>query len=103
MGFVWVGVCCYSCFDSDQFLSCVCGMFLRGKKKLMSLFWRARAELRRQFSNGGSSSNGSSNNDNNSNSIKKKKKKKKRSTFHVNYDAFSYSLNFDNGNFGFLC
>ncbi|WOH13187.1 hypothetical protein DCAR_0832696 [Daucus carota subsp. sativus] len=52
-----------------------------GKKKLRRLLWRARAHIERH--------------------IKWKKMEKQRISFH--YDHFSYSLNFDNGDFGFLC
>ncbi|KAJ4832267.1 hypothetical protein Tsubulata_012211 [Turnera subulata] len=60
------------CFDPNVVALC-------GKRKLRSLFWRVRAEVRRHVKN----------------------RSKKRFSFH--YDPFSYSLNFDNGNFGFFC
>ena len=62
------------CFDPHV-------VVLRGKRKLRSLFWRVRAEVRRQ--------------------VKSRAKKQKKFSF--NYDPFSYALNFDNGNFGFFC
>ena len=55
-------------------------LVLSGKRKLRSLFWRVRAEIRRQVKNS---------------------KSKQRLSFH--YDPFSYALNFDDGNFGFFC
>ena len=62
------------CFDPHV-------VVLRGKRKLRRLFWRVRAEVRRQ--------------------VKSRAKEQKR--FNFNYDPFSYALNFDNGNFGFFC
>lgn len=56
-------------------------VFLYGKRKLRSFFWRVRADFKREIK-------GWSNNINNNN---------------FNYDPFSYSLNFDDGNFGFFC
>ena len=53
----------------------------QGKKKLRSLFWRAKAHVKRQ--------------------IMWRKMEKQRFSFH--YDSFSYSLNFDDGDFGFFC
>ncbi|KAG6767742.1 hypothetical protein NC652_018331 [Populus alba x Populus x berolinensis] len=61
------------CVDSNRVVLC-------GKRKLRSLFWRVRAEIRRQV---------------------KSSKSKQRLSF--NYDPFSYALNFDDGNFGFFC
>lgn len=58
-----------------------CILIRYGKKKLRSLFWRARGHVQRQ--------------------MMWKKMDKQRFSFH--YDYFSYSLNFDNGDFGFLC
>ncbi|KAL9378767.1 hypothetical protein Peur_030102 [Populus x canadensis] len=57
------------CVDSNRVVLC-------GKRKLRSLFWRIRAEIRRQV---------------------KSSKSKQRLSF--NYDPFSYALNFDDGNF----
>lgn len=57
-------------------------VFLRGKRRFRSLFWRVRAGVKRQM---------------------KARSNKKRKNFNFNYDPFSYSLNFDDGNFGFLC
>lgn len=48
------------------------------KKKLVSLYWKLRAEIRRQFG-----------------------ARKQRFSFH--YDPFSYALNFDDGCSAFLC
>lgn len=54
--------------------------FCFGKRRLRSLFWRVRAD------------------------IKRRQMKKARSKNNFNYDPFSYSLNFDNdANFGFFC
>ncbi|KAL5710584.1 hypothetical protein ACHQM5_005501 [Ranunculus cassubicifolius] len=47
-----------------------------GKKKVRSLFWKVRAELRRR---------------------------QKHRCCSFQYDPFSYSLNFDNGESGFFC
>ncbi|KAK4572701.1 hypothetical protein RGQ29_030933 [Quercus rubra] len=63
------------CFDPNV-------VVLRGKRKLRSLFWRVRAEVRRQV---------------------KSHRAKEQKRFSFNYDPFSYALNFDNGNFGFIC
>ncbi|MBA0592628.1 hypothetical protein Gorai_009603 [Gossypium raimondii] len=51
----------------------VIGLCLCGKRKLRSLFWRVRAEIRRQV---------------------KGRTSKQKFSFH--YDPFSYALNFDN-------
>ncbi|EXB96364.1 hypothetical protein L484_023083 [Morus notabilis] len=64
------------CFDPNLVL-------LYGKRRLRRLFWRVRAEIRRQ--------------------IKSRSNKLHKKRFNFNYDHFSYSLNFDNGNFGFFC
>ncbi|KAK1304750.1 hypothetical protein QJS10_CPB11g02337 [Acorus calamus] len=53
----------------------------KGKRRLRSLFWRVRAELKRQQ--------------------KARARSKKRFSF--NYDPLSYALNFDDGDCGFLC
>ncbi|MQM20068.1 hypothetical protein Taro_053082 [Colocasia esculenta] len=53
-----------------------------GKRRLRSLFWRVRAEMRRQLGRGRS-------------------RKQQRFSFH--YDPFSYALNFDGGSSGFFC
>ncbi|EEF49637.1 conserved hypothetical protein [Ricinus communis] len=60
------------CFDPNAAL-------LWGKRKFRSLFWRVRAEIRRQM------------------------KRRSKQRFSFQYDPLSYALNFDNGNFGFLC
>ncbi|KAL5194556.1 hypothetical protein HKD37_20G056620 [Glycine soja] len=51
---------------------------LHAKRRLMSLFWRVRAYIKRQI----------------------KARSNNNTTF--NYDPFSYSLNFDDGNFRFF-
>ncbi|KAK8322231.1 hypothetical protein V6Z11_A12G156900 [Gossypium hirsutum] len=51
----------------------VIGLCLCGKRKLRSMFWRVRAEIRRQV---------------------KGRTSKQKFSFH--YDPFSYALNFDN-------
>ncbi|KAF8009626.1 hypothetical protein BT93_J0590 [Corymbia citriodora subsp. variegata] len=69
-------------------------VLLGGKRKLRSLFWRARAEMKKQVLK------------NESIIItcwSRNKKKKKNQRFSFQYDPFSYALNFDNGNFGFFC
>ncbi|KAL3718155.1 hypothetical protein ACJRO7_003310 [Eucalyptus globulus] len=63
------------------------------RRKLRSLFWRVRAEMKRQLLK---------------NEIifivwSRNKKKKKSQRFSFQYDPFSYALNFDNGNSGFFC
>ncbi|KAJ7942608.1 Late endosome and vacuole interface protein [Quillaja saponaria] len=63
------------CFDPNV-------IFLCGKRKLRSLFWRARAEIRRR---------------------QMRKDRSKQKKFNFSYDPLSYALNFDNGNFGFFC
>ncbi|KAI6669994.1 hypothetical protein NL676_004879 [Syzygium grande] len=67
-------------------------VLLGGKRKLRSLFWRVRAEMKRQALKNKSIIIWSRN-----------KKKKKNQRFSFQYDPFSYALNFDNGNFGFFC
>ncbi|OMO98223.1 hypothetical protein CCACVL1_04290 [Corchorus capsularis] len=62
------------CFDPNGVVMC-------GKRKFRSLFWRIRAEIRRQM----------------------KAARTSKQKFSFQYDPFSYALNFDNGNFGFLC
>lgn len=70
------------CFDPNRVL-------VSGKRKLRRLFWRVKAEIRKQVQVGIWSNQYNNN------------KKKKKFSFH--YDPFSYALNFDNGNFGFFC
>ncbi|KAL2323932.1 hypothetical protein Fmac_022990 [Flemingia macrophylla] len=57
---------------------CCCLVVVHGKRRLRSLFWRVRADIRRQMKKA------RSNNNNN-----------------FSYDPFSYSLNFDDGHFSF--
>ncbi|TKY50677.1 hypothetical protein E2542_SST22181 [Spatholobus suberectus] len=64
-----VVMCC--CFEPRV-------VVVHGKRMLRSLFWRVRADIRRQM-----------------------KARSNKNSF--NYDPFSYSLNFDNDNFGFFC
>ncbi|KAG1355192.1 hypothetical protein COCNU_07G013040 [Cocos nucifera] len=52
-----------------------------GKRRMRSLYWKLRAEIRRQVERG--------------------KARKQRFSFH--YDPFSYALNFDDGGSTFLC
>ncbi|KAK4766156.1 hypothetical protein SAY87_007798 [Trapa incisa] len=61
---------------------CCCCCWFESKKKVRRLFWWVRAELRRLMKT-------------------RTKKKKRFCSFH--YDPLSYSLNFDDGNFGFFC
>ncbi|GAY46976.1 hypothetical protein WN944_019838 [Citrus x changshan-huyou] len=61
------------CFDPNAVVLC-------GKRKFKSLFWRVRAEVKRQT-----------------------KRRSKQKKFSFQYDPLSYALNFDNGNFGFFC
>ncbi|CAD5170835.1 hypothetical protein OPV22_007386 [Ensete ventricosum] len=51
-----------------------------GKRRFKSLYWRLRAEIRRQLAKG--------------------RESKQRFSFH--YDPYSYALNFDDGCSGFL-
>ncbi|KAL7162952.1 hypothetical protein ACSBR2_039123 [Camellia fascicularis] len=66
-------------------------VFVGGKRKLRSMFWKVRAEIRRHYFMIMMMSN------------KKQKQKQKQRRFSFQYDPFSYALNFDNGNFGFFC
>lgn len=54
-------------------------VFYRGKRRCRSLYWRVRAEIRRQV----------------------KGRSKSRCSF--KYDPFSYALNFDDGGSAFIC
>ncbi|KAI3435069.1 uncharacterized protein J3R85_006493 [Psidium guajava] len=73
---------------------------LGGKTKLSSLFWTARAEMKRQVLKHKSFTIWSRNQKKKKTAAKKKKKNKKNQRFSFQYDPFSYALNFDNGNFG---
>ncbi|KAK3003486.1 hypothetical protein RJ639_018817 [Escallonia herrerae] len=53
-------------------------VFEYGKRKFRSMFWKVRAEVRRQ----------------------KLKKQQQQMRFSFHYDPFSYALNFDDGDFG---
>ncbi|KAI9084999.1 hypothetical protein K1719_032991 [Acacia pycnantha] len=66
---------CCCCFDARTVL-------VRGKRRLRSLFWKVRADIKRQMKTGCY---------------------RNTKNFNFHYDPFSYSLNFDNGNFGFFC
>ncbi|KAK7343293.1 hypothetical protein VNO77_11931 [Canavalia gladiata] len=68
---------------SGVIMSCWCGphaVVVHGKRRLRSLFWRVRANVKRQM-----------------------KSRSYNKNFNFHYDPFSYSLNFDDGNFGFFC
>ncbi|GMN52648.1 hypothetical protein TIFTF001_021791 [Ficus carica] len=64
------------CFDPNNVV------LVYGKRRLRRLFWRVRAHIRRQI---------------------KSHNKLHNQRFSFSYDPFTYSLNFDNGNFGFFC
>ncbi|GMG98931.1 hypothetical protein Nepgr_000771 [Nepenthes gracilis] len=93
MGFAGIALLYHSNFDPSG-----CAFALSsGKRKLRSLFWRVRAEFQRQLKiNAGFSSSS------HLHPLHHHTKKKKR-RLSFNYDPFSYSLNFDDGDFGFLC
>lgn len=62
---------------------------LRGKRKLRRLFWRVRAEIRRQMKD-----------------VLHHHHRRRRcscSKLSFQYDSFSYALNFDNDSSGFFC
>ncbi|PON87724.1 hypothetical protein TorRG33x02_164190 [Trema orientale] len=66
------------CFDPNVGL-------LYGKTRLRRVFWRVRAEIKRQVKS------------------RRRRSELHKKSFGFNYDPFSYALNFDDGNFGFFC
>lgn len=66
-----------------ELAGCGAGALLEeGQRRMRSLFWRLRAEMRRQVSKG---------------------RARKRQRFSFRYDPLSYALNFDDGCYGFFC
>lgn len=74
--------CC--CFEPSL-------MLVRGRRKLTRLFWRVRAEIKRQMK------------DNLHHHHHRKSCLCCCCRFSFHYDSSSYALNFDNGNSGFFC